>query len=296
MLSTSYHAKLLLWGEHIVIHGAQALATPLSLYSGRWKPSPEGDRRRLEPFLQYLQASGMDKILDLNAFSKHILNGLVFDSDIPGGYGLGSSGALCAAIYDNLARNKIMPGQQEHYHQLKTLLGKMESFFHGSSSGTDPLISYLNQTVLLNGSDIRTLNWQLPGAESSWRFFLLDTGIQRQAGIFIEYFLNKTRDSHFQQILNETLLPANEQAIKYTLDQAFEALLPVFHEVSAFQLNHLPGLLPPGFEELWKKGLSSDLFKLKICGAGGGGFILGFTRDFEQTSNVLKEFSLLVPN
>lgn len=296
MLSTSYRAKLLLWGEHIVIHGAQALATPLSLYSGRWHPSPAGDRKRLEPFLHYLQTSGMGEILDLDAFNDSITEGLIFDSNIPGGYGLGSSGALCAAIYDSFARDKILTGDQLHYPLLKTILGKMEGFFHGSSSGTDPLISYLNQTVLLDGSDIRTLDWQLPGKESPWRFFLLDTGIQRQAGVFIEYFLNKTRNSHFQQILNEILLPANEQAIKHTLNGAYADLLTVFHEVSAFQLNHLPGLLPPGFEEPWKKGLSSDLFKLKICGAGGGGFILGYTRDFEETCKALADFSLLLPN
>ncbi len=33
--------------------------------------------------------------------------GLYFDSSIPQGYGVGSSGALVAAIYDKYAKNKI---------------------------------------------------------------------------------------------------------------------------------------------------------------------------------------------
>ncbi len=39
--------------------------------------------------------------------------------------------------------------------------------------------------------------------------------------------------------------------------------------------------------KLWEKGISDSTYTLKLCGSGGGGFLLGFTRDFEETK---KEF------
>ncbi len=128
MFSKYYPAKLLLWGEHIVIHGAQALATPLHALAGHWVELPAGDEERLLPFLSYLQREGWDALLDLDAFARSITAGLVFASAIPHGYGLGSSGALCAAIYDTFARDKIEPHDTHRYLELKTMLGKMESF------------------------------------------------------------------------------------------------------------------------------------------------------------------------
>ena len=44
---------------------------------------------------------------DLAALKKDISLGLYFDSSIPQGYGVGSSGALVASIYDKYAIGKI---------------------------------------------------------------------------------------------------------------------------------------------------------------------------------------------
>jgi mevalonate kinase len=41
------------------------------------------------------------------------------------------------------------------------------------------------------------------------------------------------------------------------------------------------------FKQIWLAGLSSDVYKLKLCGAGGGGFILGFAQNIEAAKAVL---------
>ena len=246
------------------------------------------------PTLSHLQREGWDALLDLDAFARHITKGLAFESDIPHGYGLGSSGALCAAIYDTFARDTITPNDTQRYLELKALLGKMESFFHGSSSGIDPLISYLNRTVILDARGVQTTDWSLPGSASTFRFFLLDTGIKRQAGNFIRYFLDQAKQPSFRQLLDNILLPANERAIRHTLAENYVQLLSDFHGISDFQLTHLPGLIPPDFQPLWEKSLRTDIYKLKVCGAGGGGFILGFTSDFPQTQALLSDFPLIL--
>ena len=46
-------------------------------------------------------------IFDFNKMNNELIEGLYFDSTIPQGYGVGSSGALVAAFYDRYAENKI---------------------------------------------------------------------------------------------------------------------------------------------------------------------------------------------
>ena len=40
-------------------------------------------------------------------------------------------------------------------------------------------------------------------------------------------------------------------------------------------------------EELWKKGIEYDSYFLKLCGSGGGGYILGFAKDIEKAKKEL---------
>ena len=47
-------------------------------------------------------------------------------------------------------------------------------------------------------------------------------------------------------------------------------------------------MIPSEFHELWKKGIETNTYYLKLCGSGGGGFMLGFTKDYEATKKALK--------
>jgi mevalonate kinase len=38
----------------------------------------------------------------------------------------------------------------------------------------------------------------------------------------------------------------------------------------------------------WEKGLKSKKYFLKLCGSGGGGYLLGFANDFEYFNNQVK--------
>jgi mevalonate kinase len=62
-------------------------------------------------------------------------------------------------------------------------------------------------------------------------------------------------------------------------------------DLSAQQLAHFSEMIPENIVEFWKKGLESDNFKIKLCGAGGGGFLLGFAHDFNALPNELKQLS-----
>src|SRR5690606_35587126 len=93
---------------------------------------------------------------DFKSLESDVAKGMYFDSSIPQGYGVGSSGALVAAVYDKYALDKITVLEnltKEKLLQLKVIFSEMESFFHGKSSGLDPLKNYLSIPILINSKD-----------------------------------------------------------------------------------------------------------------------------------------------
>ena len=59
-------------------------------------------------------------------------------------------------------------------------------------------------------------------------------------------------------------------------------MLELTHEISYFQWQYFQPMIPDTIKTLWLDGLSSDWFKLKLCGAGGGGFFMGVTSDLDR--------------
>ena len=53
-------------------------------------------------------------------------------------------------------------------------------------------------------------------------------------------------------------------------------------------------MIPKLYRKLWKEGIDSNSYYLKLCGSGGGGYILGFSEDFEKAKSALKGYKLQV--
>jgi mevalonate kinase len=60
-------------------------------------------------------------------------------------------------------------------------------------------------------------------------------------------------------------------------------------QISKFQWVNFKSMIPDNFFDLWEEGLSSQKFWLKLCGSGGGGYLLGFTRNYSTTKDFLRE-------
>ena len=55
-------------------------------------------------------------------------------------------------------------------------------------------------------------------------------------------------------------------------------------KLSDFQYQYFQEMIPKKYQQIWMDGLVSGDYTLKLCGAGGGGFMLGFTEDFERVN------------
>jgi mevalonate kinase len=312
-MSSTFPAKLLLFGEHTVNLGSHALAVPLPLFSGKWAHAPQlspseltARQQQLPQFADYLddlqQRGELLVKLDISAFKKELQNGLVFESNIPTGYGAGSSGALVAGVLGNWKlRNWEI--EEQPLVELKKALAKMEAFFHGTSSGTDPLVCYLQKPVLLGGKEgavvVKLPSRIQPIAEGelpkkgSYTIFLLDTGIQRSATPLIEYFMKQSKGLTLSSRIDYSLIPDVQDAIRSFLSGNSAAVYKYFGAIGLFQYKFLRGLIPVKYRKLWATSTEGDLYKLKVCGAGGGGFTLGMTKDWEETKAALAKHRLI---
>lgn len=266
-LSKSFHGKLLLAGEYTVIDGGSSIALPLSRYSARLILSSDTGLDKLwYKMILFFKDSRLE--LDYDLFYNDIANGLGYESDIPEGYGAGSSGALIAALYDRYHINTLQGTELQSY------LGKMENFFHGKSSGIDPFVIYTNHTVLTkNGKSTFT-----PIEPDLTHWFLLDSGIVRSTAEYVDIYKKSIRPGNKEKI--GLLLKLNESLIDEI--QAGQIEEQIMYELSLLQFNLFKAMIPPHVYRVWKQGLETKEFYLKLCGAGGGGFFLIFSKVFPK--------------
>ena len=294
-----YNSKVLLFGEYSIIKGSSSLAFTFDKYTGSWTFDTNAENENLKKWLQYIdeiqQVKKVDLHIDLQRFQNDLSQGLYFKSEIPIGYGLGSSGALCAALYTEYSfeAKRLLP-ESDNILALKQIFQTLENFFHGSSSGVDPLICYFNQPLLLKGKSAAALIEFKPPTDNGGMAFLLNTKQPRQTEPLVNFFLEQLKRQEFESIFEEHWCVYNEEIIAAFLQQDYDVFFKNLQLLSEFQLKHLPPMIPKGFENIWKASLRHQAFTLKLCGAGGGGFLLGFTKDSYKTSMALsKEFEII---
>jgi len=217
---------------------------------------------------------------DLKALQKDVNAGMYFDSSIPQGYGVGSSGALVAAIYDQYAQDKITVLEnltREKLLKLKSIFGAMESFFHGSSSGLDPLNSYLSLPILINSKDnIESANIPSQNSEGKGAVFLLDSGSTGETAPMVQLFMEKMKQEGFRSMLKNQFIKHTDACVEDFVNGNVKSLFGNLKQLSHVVLDNFKPMIPAKFHQLWKDGIETNNYYLKLCGSGGGGYILGF--------------------
>ena len=303
-----FYSKILLFGEYGIIEDSKGLSIPYNFYNGALKKNNSGSDeakrsneslKNFADFLENLQKEKPELVtFNIDALKQDIAAGMYFDSSIPQGYGVGSSGALVAAVYDKYAYNKITVLENLTREKLLTLKGifsAMEAFFHGKSSGLDPLNSYLSIPILINSKDnVEPTGIPSQALTGKGAVFLLDSGMTGETAPMVNIFMENLKDKGFRKMLKDEFVKYTDACVENFLGGDIKSLFPNTKKLSKVVLSHFKPMIPEQFHALWQKGIDTNDYYLKLCGSGGGGYILGFTEDFEKAQESLKGYKLEV--
>ena len=303
-----FYSKILLFGEYGIIKDSKGLSIPYNFYNGALKVekelSEEASRSNqgLKRFADYLEKLEQEQpelvTFDLDRMREDVDQGMYFDSSIPQGYGVGSSGALVAAIYDKYAQDKITVLEnltRDKLISLKNIFGAMESFFHGKSSGLDPLNSYLSLPILINSKDnIEPTGIPSQTENGKGAVFLLDSGIVGETAPMVQIFMENMKQEGFRKMIKDQFVKHTDACVDDFLNGDVSSLFSNIKKLSHVVLDHFKPMIPAQFHKLWEQGIKTNDYYLKLCGSGGGGYILGFTEDIDKAREALKDYKLEV--
>ena len=304
-----FYAKILLFGEYGIIKDSKGLAIPFNAFKGALRFSEDSSSETATKSNSYLKSYAtylknqvaeqrLDVSFDFERLDADLEKGMHFDSSIPMGYGVGSSGAIVAAIYDRYAGEKVSVLGSLTRDKLLTLKGQfaiMESHFHGTSSGLDPLNSYLSLPILIHAKD-HVESTPIPSQNQAGKgaVFLLDSGITGETAPMVQLFMENLKNKQFEEVMREQFVQYTDACIDHFLSGNIRSLFSDLRKLSGVVFDHFKPMIPSNFHDIWQKGLETDTYYLKLCGSGGGGYFLGFTQDFEATKKALDGHQLEV--
>ena len=282
-----YYSKVILFGEYSMIFDATALMIPLKRFSAQWQFPQSRNRaasltsnHSLKQFCKYLSENeSLSNLFDLQTFNKDLNDGLFLASNVPSGYGLGSSGTLVAAVYDRYAKQKT-----EDYLQLKTLFGLMESHFHGSSSGIDPLQCYLGKPFKITPKGVELLSDDF--LKKDIHICLIDTKIKSNTKPLVDHFKKQREDTGFLNRFQSEYVPCVTSCIEAMIGGNKELFFKSLKQLTKGQMEFLRPMITDNTLGLFTADFDFN-FGVKISGSGGGGYVLGFTDDVEKADKLL---------
>jgi mevalonate kinase len=276
----TYPSKLLLFGEHTVLYGSEALAIPMWNFKGTWKDGVDSYDLYKLMYEYYKWLKENIKSIDSEALYKDYLNNYTIHTNIPIGYGAGSSGVICAAIFD-----RYYIGEPLDLVETKAFLGKMESYFHGKSSGLDPLVSYVKQGVHVK-KDKSIECVQCTNINN--HIFVVDTGESRSTSKYVSIFQEKYKNKKFKEHIDIELFPLVKQGIQSYLHNKLDDTIDIIKQISFFQYKYCCEFILEGDKYIWNEMLAKPDMALKLCGAGGGGFMIGIAKDKELATEIVE--------
>lgn len=262
----------MIFGEYSVLNGSDALAIPNHRFRAKWEFSEGNTDERLKDLAYYLKSlewKDLNTMFDHAAMLNDVGGGLFLDSNIPSGYGAGSSGALTAAVYQ-----RYFQGIGDDIVRLKSIFSRIEDHFHRSSSGLDPLVSYFNRYIRIRNGNKVELVAKPENPFINFSFYLLDSGKSRKTSIYVDIYKNKITNTVFANKLLKPLISTTDYAIDSFLAGDEMRTFNFFQQISELQLLYMNEMILPELTYLWEQLLDSGLAAMKLCGAGGGGFYL----------------------
>ena len=165
----------------------------------------------------------------------------------------------------------------------------MESFFHGRSSGFDPCVSFLGKPLFLRSDGVpETITLPRDFTIGGAGIFLVNTGQTGRTAPLVRWFLDRFKPDN--RITEEGQVLANLVSSLINSFLAFDGTTfwKLIREFSIIQNHDFTPMIPETYIPLWKEGIETGLFYLKLCGSGGGGYLTAFTPDIRKATEYIK--------
>ena len=110
----------------------------------------------------------------------------------------------------------------------------------------------------------------------------------------VSIFLDNFEAPAFRKMMKDEFIAISDRCIEHFLKGNIQSLFSDVKKLSLVVLDHFSPMIPKSFLKLWKTGLDTNAYYLKLCGSGGGGYILGFTQDLPKAKALLSDHKLEV--
>lgn len=289
------HSKLILIGEHSVVHGQPAIALPFPLvgveatienvpgsiqldstfYHGPITSVPDslkGITNSVFATLEYLDIPAKDLLIQVQ-------------SSIPPGKGLGSSASVAIALVRSLfayANKEFTEGE------LLQLANIAETYNHGEPSGIDTLTITAKSPVWFEKD--KPVSFITPGDD--FHFVVADSGRVGDTRLAVESVANllKSGPQKFQKKL-ERIGELTHHA-KYALEKAGKQILGQLLNEAQKELESF-GVSDASLNRLIYFARQEGALGAKLTGAGNGGCIIALAQNevhSRQLADKLKQF------
>lgn len=249
--------KLILVGEHAVVHGEPALAFAVDRGTTVHLASVDGpttvDLPSVDPRLQ----AAVEHVVGPTGWRVSL------SSDLPVGRGMGSSASLAVALVR--AHDDATGAHTDAYARAL----EVERLFHGTPSGVDVAVAVAGGVLRFQRTDPPTRQ-SLPAP--SWQAVVLDSGSAGDTGALVAAVGARRPGIDPQLRRIGELVEAAQQA----LDDP-QALGPLLDENQA--LLEAIGVSTPRLEALVGLARRHGALGAKLSGAGGGGVVLALVDD-----------------
>lgn len=276
------HGKIIIFGEHFVVHGAPAIAAGISNTANvEVKKSKENRIVTTQRVVETLSLAGIANVLAAMGIQEKYEVHLT--GDLPTEGGLGSSAAFCVGLVRALADDKgfhLTPEQVNRYAY------EGERAFHGNPSGVDNYIATHRGVIEFTRGKTPLESKFIPVAlEKPLHFVVTMTGKIGSTPKMIEAVrkFKEEDESEFQQLAEEYFKIATEGAKfigKGKLDE-----IGTLMNANQSLLSEL-GVSDERNDAVVKLAIKAGALGAKLTGGGGGGSCIALARDSEHAAKI----------
>lgn len=288
-------SKLILVGEHAVVHGQPAIALPFPLigvesvvekregkvyldsllYQGPMEQAPKslaGIVQTVKQTLKLLQIPYKDLLIRIR-------------SSIPPGKGLGSSASVAIAIVKSLFKYSNEQYTKEILLQLANI---SETFAHGAPSGIDPLTITSDSPIWYRKNE--PIEYIYP--KGSFHFVIADSGQMADTKTAVENVTRRMKETPQKIYAKMERIGEITYQARKALEKSSKQLLGYLLNEAQKELEAI-GVSDASLNRLITFAREQGALGAKLTGGGNGGCIIALAKDYNHSillSEKLKQF------